>query len=249
LSLNERLPGAAPAAVGVNVTATVQVAAGATGFEVEQVVPEVAMAKGPVTEIAVKVRLALPVLVSVTVCDGLAVPTGSGGKVGDADKLTVGPVPVPLKLAVCGLPPALSVRVMAPVLVWIAVGLKVIEMVQFADAATELPQLLDWAKSPEATMLGTERVALPVLVKVTAWEALVVPTCWGPNVRLRGDRLTIGSGGMGASCSAFEVLPAKFVSLAYAPVTDWFPVPWTTALLSVAVCVTWLSRMSAVPSL
>jgi len=61
-------------------------------------------------------------------------------------------------------------------------------------------------------MLGTERVALPVLVsKVTAWEASGGnATCWGgPNVRLRGDRLTIGSGGMGASCSAFEVLPAE----------------------------------------
>jgi hypothetical protein len=172
LSLNERLPDAVPAAVGVNVTATVQVAAAATGFEVEQVVPEVAMAKGLVTEIAVKVRLALPVLVSVMVCDGLAVPTGSGGKVGDTDKLTVGPVPVPLKLTVCGLPLALSVRAISPVLVWIAVGVKVTETVQLAEAARELPQLLDWAKSPEAVMLEMVRVALPVLINVTAWEAL-----------------------------------------------------------------------------
>jgi hypothetical protein len=75
LSLNERLPDAAPAAVGVNVTATVQVPAAATGFEVEQVVPEVAMAKGPVAAIALNVRLALPVLVRVTVCELLVVPT------------------------------------------------------------------------------------------------------------------------------------------------------------------------------
>ena len=39
LSLNERLPDAVPSAVGVKVTATVQVAAAATGFEVEQVLP------------------------------------------------------------------------------------------------------------------------------------------------------------------------------------------------------------------
>jgi hypothetical protein len=44
LSLNERLPDAVPAAVGVNVTATAQVPAAATGLEVEQVVPDVAMA-------------------------------------------------------------------------------------------------------------------------------------------------------------------------------------------------------------
>ena len=75
LSLNERLPDAEPATVGVNVTATVQVAAAATGLEVEQVVPEVAMAKGAVTAIAVKVRLALPVLVRVTAWELLVVPT------------------------------------------------------------------------------------------------------------------------------------------------------------------------------
>ena len=75
MSLNERLPDAVPSAVGVKVTATVQVAAAATGFEVEQGVPEMAMAKGPVRLIAVKVRLALPVLVSVTVCELLVVPT------------------------------------------------------------------------------------------------------------------------------------------------------------------------------
>jgi hypothetical protein len=45
-----------------------------TGFEVEQVVPEVAMANGAVMPIAVKIRLALPVLVRVTVCAALVVP-------------------------------------------------------------------------------------------------------------------------------------------------------------------------------
>jgi hypothetical protein len=75
LSLNERLPDAEPPAVGANVTATLQVAAAATGVEVEQVVPELATAKGPVAAIAVNVRLALPVLVKVTVWELLVVPT------------------------------------------------------------------------------------------------------------------------------------------------------------------------------
>jgi len=75
LSVNERLPDAAPPAVGVNVTATVQVAAAATGVEVEHVVPELAMAKGPVAPTAVSVRLALPVLVRVIVWELLVVPT------------------------------------------------------------------------------------------------------------------------------------------------------------------------------
>ena len=76
MSLNDRLPDAVPAAVGKKVSATVQVAAAVTGFEVEHVVPEVAMAKGLATEIAVRVRLALPVLVRVTVWELLVVPTG-----------------------------------------------------------------------------------------------------------------------------------------------------------------------------
>jgi hypothetical protein len=75
LSLNVTLPDAAPAAVGVNVTATVHLPAAATGFEVEQVVPVATMAKGPAVVMALKVRLLLPVLVRVTVCELLVVPT------------------------------------------------------------------------------------------------------------------------------------------------------------------------------
>lgn len=75
MSLNERLPDAPPPAVGVNVTATVQVAAAATGFEVEQVVPALATAKGPVAAMELRVRVAFPVLVRVTVCELLVLPT------------------------------------------------------------------------------------------------------------------------------------------------------------------------------
>ncbi len=68
LSVNESVPVAGPPAVGVKVTATMQDPDTATGLEVEHVVPDVAMAKGPETATgAVKVRLALPVLVTVTV--------------------------------------------------------------------------------------------------------------------------------------------------------------------------------------
>jgi hypothetical protein len=75
LSLNESIPAADPQKVGVKVTATVQLAAAATGFEVEHVVPELEIAKGPVTPIARSVRSALPVFVSVTVWILLVVPT------------------------------------------------------------------------------------------------------------------------------------------------------------------------------
>ncbi len=68
MSVNVRLPVALPTVVGVKVIATLQVPDGTTGFEVEQVVPDATVAKGPETATgAVKVRLALPVLVTVTV--------------------------------------------------------------------------------------------------------------------------------------------------------------------------------------
>jgi len=193
LSLNERLPDAAPPAVGVNVTATAQVAAAATGLDVEQVVPEVAMAKGPETAIAVNVRLPLPELVRVTVWELLVVPTGSDGKVGAADKLTVGPVPVPLKLTVCGLPLALSVSERLPERLPVALGVNVTLIAQLLPAATgalvlQVVPLAATAKSPVAAMLVKVKDAVPVLVTVTALAALVVPTAWLPKLSVVGAR-------------------------------------------------------------
>ena len=173
LSVNESVPEASPAAVGVKVIATVHVPAAATGAEVEQVVPEAAMAKGPVTPIALKVRLMLPVLVTVTVCGALVAPTGSDGNVGDAGKPTVAPVPVPLKLTLWVLPPtppASSVMVREPVRVPAALGSKVTLMVQFPEAATLEPQVLVWEKSLKPAVTATlamERVAVPGFVRVT----------------------------------------------------------------------------------
>jgi hypothetical protein len=182
LSLNERLPDAAPAVDGVNVTATVQVAAAPTGFEVEQVVPEAAMAKGPVTAIAVKVRLPFPVLVRVTVWELLVVPTNWGEKVNGADKLTTGAVPVPLKLTICGLLLALSVNVRLPERLPLAVGVNVTLITQLLLAATGAPvmqvvPLPTTAKSPVAAMLVKVKDAVPLLLTVTALAALVVSTC------------------------------------------------------------------------
>jgi hypothetical protein len=97
------------------------------------------------------------------------VPTSCAGKVKEAgERLTSGvatPVPVKLTDWVAGL--ALSVMVTAPVLVPVAVGLKVTLRVQLAPAATLEPQVLVWEKSPLTVMLVMLRVALPVLLRVT----------------------------------------------------------------------------------
>ena len=68
----------------------------------------------------------------------------------------------------------------AAVRVPVAVGLKVTLIVQLAPAATELPQVFVWAKSP-ALVPVTEMplivsAALPVLLNVTVCAELVVLT-------------------------------------------------------------------------
>ena len=95
--------------------------------------------------------------------------------------MATGPVlvPVPVRLTDCGLPLALSAMVIAPLRVPVAVGVKVTMIVQLPPAATELPQVLFWAKSPPfVPVTAIELIvncAPPMLVKVTAWGLLVVP--------------------------------------------------------------------------
>ena len=87
--------------------------------------------------------VAVPVLLNVTLCDRLVVPNFSEPKVKLVDeRLTTGAVPVPVRLTVCGLPPALSVIVIAPVCVPVAVGVNVTLIMQFAPAANDVPQVL-----------------------------------------------------------------------------------------------------------
>jgi hypothetical protein len=85
--------------------------------------------------------------------------------------------PMPVSEIVCGLLPALSVRVTPPVRVPVVVGVNFTLIVQLAPAATELPHVPTppKAKSPLTTALNVS-VALPVLVSVVNRTALLVPT-------------------------------------------------------------------------
>ncbi len=107
------------------------------------------------------------------------------GEPGDAEKLKSSPVPV--RATVCGLPLALSVMVTAPVLTPPPAGLKATLRAQLALGATLEPQLLVWEESPLAEMLAMLRVALPVLVRVTIWAGLAVPTVWAEKVKEVGE--------------------------------------------------------------
>src|SRR5438552_1905593 len=121
---------------------------------------------------------AVPLLVRVTDCAALLVPTSWLAKVRlVGERLTSGAfayAPVFRSLTVCGLSLALSVMVIVPVRVPVAVGVKVTLMLQLAPAATDVPQVLVCMKSPLATMLVTLSATVPVLVSVTDCATLVV---------------------------------------------------------------------------
>jgi len=86
------------------------------------------------------------------------------------ERLARAAVPVPERLTACGLPLALSVMLTEAVRLPLAAGLNVTLMVQLALAATELPQVLVWAKSlalvPVSARLVMLKAALPVLLRV-----------------------------------------------------------------------------------
>ena len=88
-------------------------------------------------------KVALPVLLRVTVCAVLGVPTDWLPKarlVGE--RLTRAAVPVPERLTVCGLPLALSVMLTEAVRLPLAEGVNFTLIVQWAPAATELPHVV-----------------------------------------------------------------------------------------------------------
>ena len=115
----------------------------------------------------------------------------------EEEKLTTGPVPVPLKPTTWGLPLALSVRVRLPERLPVAVGVNVTLITRLLLAATGalVPQVVPLAataKSPVTAMLVKVKGAVPVLVTVAAWGVLVRSMFCGLNVRLAEERLTEG---------------------------------------------------------
>jgi hypothetical protein len=132
-----------------------------------------------------------PLLVRVTGCAALVVPTVWPAKVKVVGaKMTDGAV-VPVSATVCGLPPPSSLIDTEAVLVPAAVGVNVTLMVQVPAAATLAPQVFVCAKSPASTpvMLTPSIVIVAdgrVFVSVTVCSALVAPTAWSAKVKLTG---------------------------------------------------------------
>ena len=169
-----------PEAAGVKVTLMVQLAPTA------RLAPQpLVWAKSPLLVPVIAMLLivngALPLFVSVTAWAALVVLTDwfpNPTEVGD--RLAAGAVPVPVRLAVRGLPVPLSVTVSVALRVPEAVGLKVTLMVQLAAAARLAPQPFVRAKSPllvpvMATLLMVSDELVPFF-RVSVCAVLVVPT-------------------------------------------------------------------------
>ncbi len=152
----------------------------------------------PATAMLVTVSGKFPVLVSVTDCAVLVAPTASAANVKlVAERETVEAVPVPVSVTDCGLPAALSAMAMLAPRAPVADGVNVTVIEQFADAATELPQVFVCAKSPlfvpVTPILVMESAVFPLLVSVTDCDALVAPTFWLPNAITGAERVAVAA--------------------------------------------------------
>ena len=119
-------PESAPVVCGRNETMAVQLLfAGRLAVQVSRVVKDVVFV--PVKEMPVMAMAEAVVLLMVTTCPGLTLPTFVGAKVREAGVMVRGPavpVPVPEIEMVCGEPAALSLIVMAAVNAPVMVGAK-----------------------------------------------------------------------------------------------------------------------------
>jgi hypothetical protein len=186
LSVTVTEPDRAPAAAGVKVTLIEQFAPAAS------VVPHAFVsAKSPLLVMLEIAMASLPVFESVIVCAALVVPTGCAPKFKLVGlRLATGAPPVPASATVCGLPEAVSFRVTLPVMFPVTVGEKLTLMEQLAPVANEEPQLSVSAKFA-LTDIANKSFWFPVFVKVTVCDALVVPSGWGPKVRLFGTKVMV----------------------------------------------------------
>jgi len=96
-----------------------------------------------------------------------------------------------VSVTVRGLPPPESLTTNEPARVPAAVGVNVTAMEQDADAASDVPHVLDCAKSPLAAMFEIVSAFAVPFLSVTDCAALVMRIVWAAKVRLAGEMVTI----------------------------------------------------------
>jgi hypothetical protein len=201
----------APAAAGLNVTDTVQLAP--TASAVVQVVAdfrnEVALVPEMVSDVSVKA--AVPEFFTVTTCAAVVTPTLVEANVSVVGvSVTAGAVaaaPVPVKDTDCGVPVALSAIERAAVNAPATNGLNSTDTVQVAPTASEVVHVVaDFRKevAPVPVMVSEVNVnaAVPEFFTVTTCAAVVTPTVVDANVSVVGVSVTAGATATPVPCSA-----------------------------------------------
>ena len=169
MSVTVNVPLRVPVAVGVKVTLIVQLVPAARLAPQLLVCPKSPLLV-PLTAMLVMPSAVPWELVRVTACAALVVPTFWLLNVSEVGERLGSAVPVPERLAVWGLLLASSVTVKVPLRVPVAVGAKVTLIVQFAPAATLLPQLFVCPKSP----LLVPVMVMLVMLNAVPWELVSV---------------------------------------------------------------------------
>jgi hypothetical protein len=229
LSATFNFPVLVPVAVGLNTTLMVQLVLAA------RLAPQVVVEtlKSPVVEITMLESVTLWLFLRVNVFGRLVVPTVWAAYVALPGVNVTGAMPVPDSGTVCGLFAALSLIVMLPVRAPSWVGVKVTLMMQFAPAASVLPQgfgLVAGAKSPLTTMLLMFSVELPVFATVTLLAVVVVPTTVLANTSDVGVSVTTGP--LGVTVRVTVVVAVKLPDV---PVIVTVEVPVAAVALAVSV--------------
>jgi len=180
-----------PALVGVKCPWIVQLAP-ATSPDPQSLAKTNDEESAPVTLTLVMASATLPLLVNITDCDALVVPTSrSPNDRLVADSVPGGFTPDPLSEIDFGEPVALSAMTTAAVSAPPAAGVKCPWMVQLAPPVRLVPQLFantnEEASGPVTSILVKYSVAFPVFVRATSRDVLVAPTVSLPNDKLVAD--------------------------------------------------------------
>jgi hypothetical protein len=136
--------------------------------------------KSPLIVTPVMPIAAIPMSVKVTVCAVLLAPTACPANVTLPGETCAAGIPVPARLTVCGVPLALSAKFSEALRFPVADGVNVTLTVQALLGVTVAPVQVSalLAKSlgfvPPIVTVEKVRLAVPVLVTVSAWAALVV---------------------------------------------------------------------------
>ena len=151
----------------------------------------------PASTMSYKFTVVVPEFFRLMLCTGLVVPCAVVAKVRAVGLIvTVScAVPAPLRATDCALVLALDETLRVATREPVVAGSKATSTVHIAEAAIVVPQAFrsrnDEELVPVREMLLRVTVEVPVLVRVTFWAVVVVPTSTEPKERLEGETMRV----------------------------------------------------------